>query len=200
MAWRENGLIKDRWHERWKPFVMDAGRHFRQCHNLRDIRYVFHTKHYLLWWCSSWLFKHVDDYKWAQTPLSVLWLWCIDLHLLECTFSFLFKWWRTRNVSSSCHIFFYSCVKWYHESLQDLLTKFRTFDQSMSCFHLLNMKAYIVIRSPRRKQRSGSDVSLWHYMRHMHDFCTDITYISLSLHTRWMKLHMKERTYMLVRD
>lgn len=25
----------------------------------------FHTKHYLLWWCSSWLFQRVDDYKWA---------------------------------------------------------------------------------------------------------------------------------------
>lgn len=71
MDWRENGLIKDRWHRRWKPFVLCAERHFRQCQNLRDVRYVFHTKHYLLWWHSSWLFKHVDDYKWVEAYFSV---------------------------------------------------------------------------------------------------------------------------------
>lgn len=110
-------------------------------------------------------------------------------------FFFLFKWWRIRNISSSCHICFNSCVKWHHESLQDPLTQLRTFDQSMTCCHSLNTEAYIVIRSARRKQRSGCDVSLWNYMRHMHDFCTDITCMSLSLRTRWMKLHMKENIH-----
>ena len=54
----------------------------------------FHTKHYLLWHCSSWLFQHVDDYKWATSKrrLLLMWLWRIDMHLLECTF-FLFKRW-----------------------------------------------------------------------------------------------------------
>lgn len=63
MDWRENGLIKDRWHECWKPFVIDAGRHFRQRQNLTDVRYGFHSQHYLLWGGGSWLFRPAEGYK-----------------------------------------------------------------------------------------------------------------------------------------
>lgn len=59
------------------------------------------------------------------------------------------------------------------------------------------MEAHIVIRSLRLKwgRRSACDARLWIDMRRMHDFCTDIAYISLVLHTRWMELHMKEHIH-----
>lgn len=33
----------------------------------------------------------------------------------------------------------------------------------------------------------------WNYTLLMHDFCSDIAYVSLLLYTRWMELHIKEK-------
>lgn len=149
---------------------MDAGRHFRQCQNLRDIRYVFHTKHYLLWWCSSWLFQHVDDYKWATFKTrwardSMCYDWRWHIHSLFCL--------SDKNLVIFHHFDRLFLIALLNYTLQNL-------EQNCKCWsNQLYVKYATLPRDDARRNRnvkSSHVAGFWYYMRHMHDFCADIDF------------------------
>ncbi len=59
-------------------------------------------------------------------------VWRIDVHLLNVHFLFSLSDDRLVTFHHPVTFPFYSCVKWYHWSLQDPLTKLRMFDQSIN--------------------------------------------------------------------
>lgn len=81
--------------------------------------------------------------------------------------------------------------------LNDSIDHYKTFNKMM---HVWSKQLYVKYGgmhcdkiSKKGDCRSSWDVSVWDYMHHMHDFCTDITYMSLSLHTTCIELHIKEK-------
>lgn len=171
MDWRENGLIKDRWHECWKPFVIDAGRHFRQCQNLTDVRYVCHSKYYLLWGGSSWLFRHADDYKRVFSQC---------LHGSVRIYIPFFVYVMTNaHILSSCHIFPHSGVKWCGVKWCKFASNEIIYIDDSITTTTLNRDLRIVMIS------QACDMKL----HHMYDSCSDITHVTIAT------FHMNGATY-----